>query len=174
MNSKDTKSLNRESKEEPLPPSLDLAFDWVKNVLDEQGHMIDGLDAKAATLFAVATSIIGLGLGISMSVLRLPLMVLFSSVFGWLVFISYGFIAVLSVLTLWVRSFEALRNPIIIRQWYWDMPNSKFRFEILAHLENAYSTNEKTLFLKGWVTRLLVPIVALEALFLVLLLGFML
>ena len=52
------KEVTEQSKvEEHLPPSLDLAFDWVKGVLIDQSHAADALETKATTLFSVATVI---------------------------------------------------------------------------------------------------------------------
>ncbi len=75
-------------KEKSLPPSLDLAFEWVKDVLTDQIKEVNALDTKVVALFSVGTAIISLGLGIPLGISVLPFNILLSSVFGWLTFIS--------------------------------------------------------------------------------------
>src|SRR3972149_5730173 len=85
------KEVTEQSKvEEHLPPSLDLAFDWVKGVLIDQSHAADALETKATTLFSVATVILGIGL--SAGILSSNGVKIGSIVFGGLTLISYALV----------------------------------------------------------------------------------
>lgn len=153
-------------------PSLSLAFEWVKGVLGEQSHTADALDAKTATIFSIGTAIFGLGLGIPLSILEISFRELYIQPFAWLVSITYAVIALLAIYSLWVRRYEQMNNPMIIREDFWNLPPNQFKTEILSHLEDAYQHNEAILLRKAWVARFVVPAAAFEALFLVLFLGF--
>ena len=50
-----------EDQNDKPPPSLDLAFDWVKGIFDDQSRTADALDTKAATFFSIATVVLGVG-----------------------------------------------------------------------------------------------------------------
>lgn len=153
-------------------PSLDLAFDWVRGVLERQSSTADALDAKTATIFSIGTAIFGLGLGIPLSILEISFNELFTQPLAWIVSITYVIIALSAIYSLWVRRYEQMDNPVIIREDFWNLPPSQFKTELLSHLEDAYEHNEAILLRKAWTTRLIVPAVAFEALFLVLFLGF--
>jgi hypothetical protein len=53
---------NEKGTEQVIPPSLDLAFEWVKDVLNDQSRTADALETKATTLFSVATLILSIGI----------------------------------------------------------------------------------------------------------------
>jgi len=161
--------LNGASKDYP---SLNLAYDWVKGVLEKQSHTSDALDTKTATLFSVGTAIFSLGLGIPLTTPDLSFSTMLSSPFAWVVIISYICIAVFAFIALWVRRYVDLDNPIVIRESFWALPELQFKLELLSHLEDAFEDNELILVRKASMTRLIIPAVAIEALFLVLFLGF--
>lgn len=152
------------------PPSLDLAFDWVKDVLINQSHTADALEAKASTLFSVATVILGIGL--SAGVLSLHGVIrdhvnLWLILFSGLTLISYAFIIGFAIDTIRLRRYETLDNPIEIRKWFWDMKPTQFKIELLSHLEDSYTNNEAILIDKAKTTRRLVAATAGEMMFLV-------
>ena len=154
------------------PPSLDLSFDWVKNVLIEQSRDADALETKATTLFSVATVILGIGISAGVlstqgSHVNLP-----SIIFGGLTLISYGFVIGFAIAAIQLRRYETLNNPIEIRKWFWDMEPTQFKIELLAHLEDSYTNNEATLADKAKETRWLVVATAAEVIFLVMALAF--
>ena len=103
---------------EETPASLDLAFDWVKNVLIEQSHVADALETKATTLFSVATVILGLGISAGVLSLHGVHLSLQSLVFGGLTFSSYAFVIGFAIAALRLRRYETLDNPIVIRKWF--------------------------------------------------------
>ena len=153
-------------------PSLNLAYDWVKGVLGKQSHTADALDTKTATLFGVGTAIFSLGLGIPLTNPDLSFSKMLSSPLAWVVIISYACVAVFAFIALWVRRYMDLDNPITIREYYWSLDEQQFKLELLSHLEDAFQDNEILLVRKASMTRLIIPAVAIEALFLVLFLGF--
>ena len=158
-------SKGKSEVEEQQPPSLDLAFDWVKGVLTEQSRADDALDTKATTLFSVATVI--LGIGISAGILAPYEIKIGAIVFGALTLISYSCVILFSVKAIRLRRYEALDDPIEIRKWYWDMKPSQFKMELLAHLENSYSKNAKNLSDKADSIRWLLAATAAEVICLV-------
>lgn len=153
------------TSETEIPPSLDLAFEWEKNVLNDQSRSADALETKATTLFSVATVI--LGLGISVGVLRLHGIKLESIIFGALSLASYGFVIGFAFAAMRLRRYETLDNPIVIREWYWDMKPPKFKTELLAHMEDAYVKNEISLSSKAKATRYLIAATAAEVMLMV-------
>jgi len=152
------------------PQSLDLAFNWVKDVLINQSHMADILDGKATTLFSVATVI--LGIAISAGVLSAKEVHLGSIIFGGLALVSYGWVIAFTFGAIKLRRYETLDNPIEIRKWYWDMSPVKFKTELLSHLEDSYTNNERNLAGKANATRWLIVATAAEVLCLVASLAF--
>ena len=52
------------------PPSIDQAFDWLKDVLDSQLDDAAALDNKVSLLFALTTSISGLGFPFGITLLK--------------------------------------------------------------------------------------------------------
>jgi len=52
-------ATNEESTEHPA--GIDVAFDWVKNVLTDQLRTAELLDIKTSVLFTLATAILGAG-----------------------------------------------------------------------------------------------------------------
>ena len=151
-------------------PSIDLAFEWVKGVLNDQSHTGDVLDTKGTNLFSVATLV--LGIGISAGILAVGKVELVSFIFGGLSLISYGWVIGFTFEAWRLRNYETLDNPTIIREWYWDMEPSQFKMELLSHLEDAYRANETTLSKKAKAVRSLIIATTAEVIFLVLSLAF--
>jgi len=155
---------------EQIPPSLDLAFDWVKGVLYDQGHNANILDRKGTTIFSAATVVLGVGVAAGILVLKdiqiIPL------IFGGLTLISYGWVAGFFFEAGRLRRFQTLDNPIIIRQWYLDMSPSQFKMEILSHLEDSYQANERTLHKKANAIQGLIGSTTAEVVLLILALAF--
>lgn len=153
-------------------PSLDLAFEWVKDVLDKQSHSADILDTKGTTLFTVASLI--LGIGISAGILALKETNVFVYILGGLSLIGYGFVAAFTFLAWSLREFRTLDNPIIIREWYWDMEPKQFKIELLSHLEDSYTHNQDKLNEKSKAIRGIIVATTFEVISLVLALALML
>jgi hypothetical protein len=154
-----------------IPPSLDLSFEWVKNVLNEQSRAADALESKATTLFSVATVI--LGLVISAGVLSLHNTInLPAIIFGALTLISYGWAIGFSIAGIRLLRYETLDNPVTIREWYWDMQPSQFKTELLTHMEDSFSKNELKLKSKAKAIRWLIFAMSAEVMFSAFLLAF--
>jgi hypothetical protein len=159
------------TENENTPPSLDLSFEWVKNVLSEQSHDADALETKATTLFSVATVI--LGLVISAGVLSLHNTINLSAIiFGALTLISYGWAIGFSIAGIRLLRYETLDNPIIIREEFWDLKPTQFKIELLTHMEDSFSKNESKLKYKAKAIRWLIVAIAAEVMFSAFLLAF--
>ncbi|HEX9896428.1 MAG TPA: hypothetical protein VGA85_02035 [Dehalococcoidales bacterium] len=154
------------SKQSEATPSIDLAFDWVKDVLDTQISLVDSLDNKAMTLFGVATAILGIGASLGQNILNPKAILPFAC--GAIAFIAYIFVIGFTISALAVRGFDTLKNPIIMREYYWDLSPVQFKIQLLAHLEDAYTSNKEKVDKKGLAVRNLVPAMAFEVVFLVL------
>lgn len=154
------------------PPSLDLAFEWVKDVLINQSNASDSLEGKAMTLFTLATAILGVGVsaGVLSSSGKIPLA---SIIFGAFSLAAYGFVIGYALVAIRLRRFETLDNPITMREWYWDMEPLQFKMELLSHLEDSYKRNETNLSEKALATRLLIVATAAQVVFLVVSLAFL-
>ncbi len=164
--------LFRRKTHKPIepPPSLDLAFDWVKNVLNSQCEASDILESKATTLFSMSTAV--LGIGVSAGILAFEDVGFVTYFFGALALASYGWVFGYSISAIQPRKFEKLDNPITIRERYWDMTPSQFKVELLSHIEDSYLKNDLNLRKKANAIRWLVVATAAEVFFLVLSLAF--
>lgn len=157
-------------KEDTNPPSLDLSFEWVKGVLDKQCKTADILDTKGTNLFMVASLV--LGIGISAGVLILKESNILPYIMGGLSLIGYVFVAIFTFRTWSLRDYQTLDNPITIREWYWDMQPTQFKIELLSHLEDAYSHNQKRLSEKATAVAVVIAATAFEVISLILALAF--
>jgi hypothetical protein len=130
--------------ENKQPLSLDLAYDWVRKVLDGQERNAEIYNNRMVLLFSAATAILGvgfpLGLGEISTMFATPW-----TVTSWLVAVSmtsYILSAILIAIGIWPRDFIRLDDPIKIREDFWDLKPEKFKEQILAHTEDAYTTNK--------------------------------
>ena len=156
----------KDSVNKKLPPSLDLAYEWVKDVLDKQSNSADLLDTKGTTLFTVASLV--LGIGISAGVLALQEINILAYVLGGLSLIGYGFVALFTFRVWSLRKYYTLDNPITIREWYWDMEPTQFKVELLSHLEDAYTHNQGKLAEKANAIRVIIVATTFEVISLIL------
>jgi hypothetical protein len=138
--------------EKNTPPSLDLAFDWLKDVLVDQEKTSETYNNRVMLLFSAATAILGigipLGLGQDFHLLKSPL-----SQEGWLLVVSiiaYGICSITTIVGVWPRKFLKLDNPITIREEFWDLSPEDYKTQILTHTEDAYTNNNIQL---KWKTR---------------------
>ena len=142
------------------PPSLDLAFDWVKGVLYAQTQTADALDTKAATFFSIATVVLGVGTSLTFSQTNsVPVPALALSALAMLLYVKLAWFAVQA---LRVRRYERLNNPADIRKYYWDMEPHRFKIEILTHMEEACERNQSVLESKASAVRKLPGLLGMQ------------
>ncbi len=151
---------NKEIKDKP--PSLDLAYEWVKDVLDSQVQDAESLITRAVTMFSVDTAIMGFVFPLTLfsSTVKLSIFP-----FGIIALALYAVLIILTVYSLVIRGFISLKNPIIIREWYWNMETQEFRMELLTHLEDAFTKNQARLAKRGYALQAIAVITGLEVLF---------
>lgn len=154
------------------PPSLDLSFKWVKDVLDKQSGTADILDTKGTNLFMVASLV--LGIGMSAGVLVLKETNILAYVLGGLSLMGYGFVVGFTFWAWSLRNYKTLDNPITIRKWYWAMKPVQFKIELLSHLEDAYICNQSKLNDKAKAIRAIIGATTFEVVSLTLALALML
>ena len=152
--------------EKQMPPSLDLAFDWVKDVLYDQANIAEVYNTRIAALFSVATLIIGIGFPLAMK--EFWGSVLIPLIPTIIAMTAYIFIVIAATYGFWFRRFYTLDEPVKIREEFWDLSHAEFKEEILTHTEDCYEKNEVNLRKKIRATYILIPLVAVEAICLVL------
>jgi hypothetical protein len=144
------------------PPSLDLSFDWARDVLEAQLEDADVLTGRATTIFSIATAIVGFAIPLALS-LSHSHGALFP--YGVIALIAYGIMTALTLFVLWPTEFTTLKNPTTLREWYWDMQPTDFKMQILRHMEDAFDENQRNLERRGFALQIIVLMTALEVLF---------
>lgn len=146
-------------------PSIDQAFDWVKGILANQKELDEIYTGKLATLFTVATAILGIGLPLGAKITQDAFSPWSSSFIAILVAMgAYFFIAILVVIGFWMRDIHLMDNPVIIRKHFWALSPWKFKEQILLHVEDAYKLNNATLRCRILPTQIIIGILPVEAL----------
>jgi hypothetical protein len=146
-------------------PSVDLAFDWVKGVLYHQKQLAEEYNTKLATLFSVATGVLGIGLPFGAKIGEHALEPWSNSFIAIVVaMVVYFVIAILAVIGFWMRSYRVQDNPVIIREDFWALAPWKFKEQILVHLEDDYEANNKTLKWRIWPTQAVIVLLPIETL----------
>ena len=149
-----------EDQNDKPPPSLDLAFDWVKGVLYAQTETADALDTKAATFFSIATLVLGVGISLTFSQAgSVPVSVLALSVVAVALYMKLAWFAIQALRP---RKYKKLDNPTEIRKYYWDLEPDGFKIQLLTHMEGAYEWNESVLKRKASDVRKLPWLVGLQ------------
>ncbi len=155
--------MTTENENNKIPPSLGLSFEWLKDTLEDQVEDMRYLYGKSVTIFSVASAIIGFAIPFSLTQLHLTINIWF--------FVSLGLYALLSLIAIFSllpQSITTLRNPIIIREEYWDMENVQFKMEILTHMEDAFTENKTKIKIKTYVLLAMTTIMALDVVFIIL------
>ena len=161
--------IEKEKKTEGPYPGIDLAWDWVKDVLDRQKQLAEKYNDKLAMLFTVATAILGIGLPFGAKITEDAFSPGSSSFTAILIAMgAYLAIAILAIIGFWMRDYILLDNPVIIREDFWQLSPWKFKEQILGHLEAAYESNNATLKWRVWPTQIIIGILPVETLALVL------
>lgn len=153
-------------EEEPGPadlesPSLELAYEWVKDILLEQAHIADNLDAKAHNFWVGATAIIGIGIPLGLSAadqLSRP------QLWTLLVPVSlYVMATMMTLVAIYPRSgLDTMKNPTVIRQHYVGLTPHIYINQMLENIEDAFKRNDRQLGRKTWMIRVQIGLVLLE------------
>ncbi|GEM_PF-5637064 len=139
---------NAESLSEKYP-SLELAYEQVKDVLTLQQNASSSLDAKASTMIAVGTAVFGVGVSLGFSrVLNTHLLFV-----AYLLLLVATAIPVYYYFRVWglarrvlkLKGFVTLNHPRTIRKLYWRLPKDKFIHAILVHTEQSWKENDRKL-----------------------------
>jgi hypothetical protein len=145
-------------------PSLKLAYEHVKDVLNEQEQTASDLDTKIATIFGASTAIFGIGMPLILSFLdikgitklsdiRQALSIgMITAILVGLVIVSWVIITRKSLNSYGLKKFITMNNPEEIRQNLWSVDNIQFYHEILLNIENAYFENDEKLKQKANIT----------------------
>lgn len=154
---------NEETKEPYL--SIDQSFDWVKGVLYDQRKLAEEYNGKLSLLLSVATGILGIGLPLGAKIGEHAFEPWSSSFIAILVaMVTYFLIAVLAIVGFWMRNYNTLDNPVIIREDFWKLAPWKFKEQILGYLEDAYKSNETSLKWRVWPTQAMILLLPIETL----------
>ena len=138
----------------------------MKGVLYDQSRAADALDTKAAAFFSIATLVLGVGISLTVSQTEsLPAPALAFSVLAMALYLA---LVVFAVRALGVRGYDTLDNPETIRKFYWAVEPTRFKTELLVHMEEAYKRNENSLATKDAAVRVLPYLAGPQALSIVL------
>lgn len=157
------KEKNEETKEPYL--GINESFDWVKGVLYDQREVAEGYNGKLALLLSVATGILGIGLPLGAKIGEYAFESWSSSFIAIVVvMVTYFAIGVLAIVGFWMRNYNTLDNPVIIREDFWKLAPWKFKEQILVHLEDAYKSNERSLKWRAWSIQAIIILLPIETL----------
>ena len=157
--------IEKEQETESPYASLDLAFDWVRGLLYHQKELAEQYNDKLATLFSVATGVLGIGLPLGAKIAEDAFKPWSGSFIAIVVAMATYFLAaILAVVGFWMRDYNLLDDPVIIREDFWTLAPWKFKEQILVHLEDAYEANNKTLRWRVWPTQALIVLLSVETL----------
>ncbi len=146
-------------------PSLDLSFDWVKDILYHQKKLAEEYNAKLVTLLSVATGVLGIGVPFGVKILEDAFKPWSGSFIAILVaLVTYVLIAILAVIGFWMRNYHVLDEPVIIREDFWKLTPWKFKEQILVHVEKAYELNNHALKWRVLPTQAVIVLVSVETL----------
>ena len=131
-------------------PSLQLAYEYVRDILLEQGRIAQSRDSKAAVLWAVATAVIGVGipLGINEKIAGLD----FNLYAMIAVLVLYILITIAAIVALFPRRIETMKHPEGLYDRYAVLPKEYFIEYIYQDIEQGFKENDKIIKLKGWST----------------------
>jgi hypothetical protein len=150
---------------EVTPPSLDLAFEWLKGVLLTQKQESATLDSKIASVFTAGTVV--LGLGISAGIISLTKVTLAVTFFGVLALVAYFTASMFAFFAWKTRTYEMLDDPAHILEWQ-DKNPSEFKRNLLSGLKSAYVKNQRMLTRKASQVDCLIGAALIEIYFVVL------
>ncbi|MFC1860864.1 hypothetical protein ACFLYL_01105 [Chloroflexota bacterium] len=149
---------------ETKPQGLDLAFNWVRNVLDDQERNAEIYNNRMILLFSAATAILGIGFPLGLEGISEVFVTPWTMVSWFLVVCMTSYL--LSIITIaigiWPQSFIKLDDPIKIREDFWDLQEDEFKVQILAHTEDAYTKNREQLNWKAWAIYILILLLPIE------------
>jgi hypothetical protein len=153
-------------KETKCPyPSLDLSFDWVKDILYHQTKLAEEYNAKLVTLLSVATGVVGIGVPFGVKIVEGAFKPWSSSFIAILVaIVTYVLIAILAAVGFWMRNYHLQDNPVVIREDFWKLAPWKFKEQILVHVEEAYKLNNHALRWRVLPTQAVIVLLPVETL----------
>lgn len=161
MSKKDNESIKESEKP---PPSLDLAFDWVKGVLYDQKEVTRELFTRLAALFSIATLVLGVGLPVMLSQLSAAFKPDWSAQFilAVVAVVMYCFVSIVAAIGFWPRLYTTLDDPATIKKSFLHLSPWKFKQQILIHVEKAYVSNEKSLRWRQMAMKAIIILVPIE------------
>ena len=136
-------------------PSLPLGYDRIRDVLWQQSQTADHIDTKCAVYWAVATAVIGIGLGIAFIQAADPQK---SVVWLWVgAGVAYLATTVIFLAEQLPTRFELANGPEGLREQFWGLSPDEFQYEMSLHIEEAFDENSPRVVRKG---RLMVGVIA--------------
>jgi hypothetical protein len=155
--------MNNEIINNNNPPSLCLSFDWLKDVLENQIQDARFLTDREISVFTIASAIIGFAIPLALTELKISVNLWFYTSVGF-----YGLLVLLLIYSLFQKQMDDLKNPVIIRESYWDMKPEEFKMELLTYMEDAYADNKKVINLKRRVLNAIIGLTGVEVVSLIL------
>ncbi|MDO8531263.1 MAG: hypothetical protein Q7T26_03700 [Dehalococcoidia bacterium] len=157
-----------EEKKAQRIPSLDLAWDWVKDVLEEQVKSAEFYSNKAIQIFSFATAVAGIAIPLRLKEPLQSIQFIPDSLSTLIALAAYILVSGFTLTLLWGKDLTLLRNPITMREDFWNLEPQDFKVQILTHMEDAFTENAKILRTKTWMLRGVIASSATEILFIIL------
>ena len=133
-------------------PSLELSYQHIRNVLEQQAQIADVLGMKAASLWAVATAVVGIV--IPLAFFKRP-----DYLSGWslalLIIIGFFYLSCtcLSWFIIFPKRYYGIANIEKIKTEFASLQKERFMVDMISHIEESYKQNRQKLNLQGWGVR---------------------
>jgi len=166
--------MKRKTLEERYP-SLELGYVQVKDILIQQKETVRDYGARAITLLAAATAIVGIGIpiGLTQSLEKVPLFSYFTGRdIAIIPIVIYVAIAMLAWRAYRFREVKTLNEPEIIYRRFIKLNPSDFHHEMLLHTIDAFKSNAVIIIEKQNYLKTLLPLVITEAIVVILWIAF--
>ena len=139
----------------------DLTFEWVRNSPERLSEIANALDSKIINVFSISCLIIGVITALSRS-LRWNLTII-PFVVACISFILILVFSLLGIRPQWLFNVD---SPRIIREDYWELAPDEAKKKYWEWVERDFDDNLKVVKLKGFVLKLIVPLLAMETILL--------
>ena len=135
-------------------PSLELAYQHVKDVLQHQAQTFDVLNSKAISLWSAATAIVGIVIPLAIGVFDVN-----NALHGWnlafliTILILYLASSILTGLITFPQYFSVAVSPAKVKTQFASLSKERFMVDMISHIEVAYKKNRIKLHCQGWRVR---------------------
>jgi hypothetical protein len=138
--------LRGSTSEPPESKTIDVIYDHLKDVAEQQLGDQASIDGKVVQVFAVASVVVGLSGINAASAAANPGLVTALLLVGLGAYLA---VAVVSATELWTREFKTLRFGATLWENEWDVPPEEVKVAVIEKAGPAYEHNRKKIQAKG-------------------------